>query len=183
MITSPVMYSEIDSGEENRLRKLRDQTSSRNAVLTPCMMRVQKSHSSTRAEQRRHEVDAAAADRVQIARDEAPQHDVDGDPGHHGNRPHRAAAQQIELPQHDAGDGPQLHDRGAHGVDQRLARHADEQLLQARGPVFMRQGLRIALEQHLAVRKEQHPVADRLDLVHVVRGPKNAAAARAPRGS
>ena len=47
VITSPVMYSEIDSGEANRFKKLRDQTSSRNAVVTPCMMRVQKSHSST----------------------------------------------------------------------------------------------------------------------------------------
>ena len=45
--TNPRMYSEIDSGEANRLRKLRDQTSSRKAVLTPCMMRVQKSQSRT----------------------------------------------------------------------------------------------------------------------------------------
>ena len=47
VMTSPVMYSEIERGEENRFRKLRDHTSSRNAVLTPCMMRVQKSHRST----------------------------------------------------------------------------------------------------------------------------------------
>src|SRR5580692_696505 len=47
VITSPEMYSETDRGEENRFKKLRDQTSSRKAVETPCMMRVQKSHNST----------------------------------------------------------------------------------------------------------------------------------------
>ena len=47
VITSPAMYSEIDRGEANRFKKFRDQTSSRNAVLTPCIMRVQKSHNST----------------------------------------------------------------------------------------------------------------------------------------
>ena len=45
--TSPVTYSEIDSGEEKRLRRLRDQTSSRNAVPTPCITRSQKSQRST----------------------------------------------------------------------------------------------------------------------------------------
>jgi hypothetical protein len=47
VITSPTIYSRTDSGEEKRFKKLRDHTSSRNAVLTPCMMRSQKSQSST----------------------------------------------------------------------------------------------------------------------------------------
>jgi hypothetical protein len=47
VITSPAMYSAIDRGEANRFKKLRDQTSSRNAVVMPCMMRVQKSHNNT----------------------------------------------------------------------------------------------------------------------------------------
>src|ERR1700677_1159453 len=45
--TSPATYSEIDSGEEKRLRKLRDQTSYRKAVPTPCMTRSQKSQRRT----------------------------------------------------------------------------------------------------------------------------------------
>jgi hypothetical protein len=45
--TRPVTYSEIDSGVANKLRKFRDQTSSRKAVVTPCMMRVKKSQNST----------------------------------------------------------------------------------------------------------------------------------------
>src|SRR5260221_231057 len=40
---------------------------------------------------------------------EAPQHDSDGHPGHHGKQAHGAAAHQIDLPQDDAGDGAQLH--------------------------------------------------------------------------
>ncbi len=47
VITSPVMYSGVVSGVAKRLRKFLDHTSSRNAVLTPCMIRVKKSHSST----------------------------------------------------------------------------------------------------------------------------------------
>lgn len=47
VITSPEMYSAMESGEENGFCKLRDQTSSRKAVDTPCMMRAQKSHSNT----------------------------------------------------------------------------------------------------------------------------------------
>ena len=34
-------------GEANTLRKLRDHTSSKNAVVIPCITRVRKSHSST----------------------------------------------------------------------------------------------------------------------------------------
>src|SRR6266498_964796 len=45
--TSPATYSGMDSGEANRLRKLRDQTSSKKAIDTPCMARVKKSQSST----------------------------------------------------------------------------------------------------------------------------------------
>ena len=47
VMTSPAMYSAIESGEANRLRKFLDHTSSRKAVETACMMRVEKSHSST----------------------------------------------------------------------------------------------------------------------------------------
>src|ERR1700733_1761287 len=45
--TSPLIYSEMESGVAKTLRKLRDQTSSKNVVVTPCMTRVKKSHSST----------------------------------------------------------------------------------------------------------------------------------------
>ena len=47
VITRPSRYCEIESGEANRLRKLRDHTSSRNTPDTPCMTRVKKSKSST----------------------------------------------------------------------------------------------------------------------------------------
>ena len=45
--TRPTRYSAIDSGVANRFRKLRDHTSSRNAVVTPCITREKKSQSST----------------------------------------------------------------------------------------------------------------------------------------
>src|SRR5450631_708945 len=52
---------------------------------------------------------AAPVHRIQVPRDESPQHDVDSDPAHHGSDPHRTAAQQINLAQNDSGDGPQIH--------------------------------------------------------------------------
>ena len=45
--TRPLRYSEIDSGEAKMFRKLRDHTSSKNAMVTPCMTREKKSHSRT----------------------------------------------------------------------------------------------------------------------------------------
>ena len=45
--TSPARYSDIDSGEANILRKLRDQTSSKKAMVTPCITRVRKFHNNT----------------------------------------------------------------------------------------------------------------------------------------
>ena len=45
--TRPVTYSEMRSGVAKMLRKLRDQTSSKNAMVTPCMTRVKKSQKST----------------------------------------------------------------------------------------------------------------------------------------
>jgi hypothetical protein len=62
------------------------------------------------------------------------------------------------------------------GGCQRLARDADEEILEGGGPVFARQRLGIALEQHFAAREEQHAIADRCYFVHVVRGPEDAAA-------
>ena len=47
MVTSPARYSEIRRGVAKKLRKLRDQTSSKKAMVTPCITRVRKSHSST----------------------------------------------------------------------------------------------------------------------------------------
>ena len=47
VITRPARYSEVRSGVAKKLRKLRDQTSSKKAMVTPCMTRVRKSHSST----------------------------------------------------------------------------------------------------------------------------------------
>jgi hypothetical protein len=43
--TSPLKYSVTDSGVENRFRKLRDHTSSKKTIVTPCMTRTRKSHS------------------------------------------------------------------------------------------------------------------------------------------
>ena len=37
----------MESGVANTFRKLRDQTSSKKAVVTPCITRIKKSHSST----------------------------------------------------------------------------------------------------------------------------------------
>ena len=62
--TSPVRYSEIDSGVAKMLRKLRDQTSSKNAIVTPCITRVKKSHSSTAPSSTGHEVEAGGRRRV-----------------------------------------------------------------------------------------------------------------------
>jgi hypothetical protein len=44
---SPAMYSDMVIGVAKTLRKLRDQTSSKNAVVTPCMTRVMKSQKRT----------------------------------------------------------------------------------------------------------------------------------------
>src|SRR5215813_13669474 len=45
--TRPPRYSESDSGEAKRFRKLRDHTSSRNAIVIPYMTREKKSQSRT----------------------------------------------------------------------------------------------------------------------------------------
>ncbi len=47
MVISPARYSLTRIGAANTLRKLRDQTSSKKAVVIPCITRVRKSHSST----------------------------------------------------------------------------------------------------------------------------------------
>ena len=41
------LISQTESGEAKRLRKLRDQTSSRKAVVMPCITRAMKSQSRT----------------------------------------------------------------------------------------------------------------------------------------
>ena len=99
--TSPVRYSEISSGVAKTLMKLRDQTSSKNAMVTPCMTRVKKSQNSTAPSRLDDEIDAGGGDAVQVARDESPQHDVDRHPGDHRQHPRRAAAHQVELAQRD----------------------------------------------------------------------------------
>src|SRR5262245_37737128 len=45
--TRPLRYSESESGEAKRFRKLRDHTSSRNAMVTPYMTREKKSQRRT----------------------------------------------------------------------------------------------------------------------------------------
>ncbi len=45
--TRPIRYCEINIGVAKMFRKLRAHTSSKNAVATPCITRVKKSHSST----------------------------------------------------------------------------------------------------------------------------------------
>jgi len=44
---SPPTYSDIRIGVAKILRKFRDQTSSKNAIVTPCMIRMKKSHKRT----------------------------------------------------------------------------------------------------------------------------------------
>jgi hypothetical protein len=46
-ITKPARYSGIFMGDAKIFNKLRDQTSLKNAVVTPCMTRMKKSHKST----------------------------------------------------------------------------------------------------------------------------------------
>jgi len=43
--TRPLTYSTVVMGAENTLRKFRDQTSSKNAMATPCITRPKKSQS------------------------------------------------------------------------------------------------------------------------------------------
>src|ERR1700722_17153942 len=45
--TSALISSEIESGVVKTFRKFRDQTSSKNVIVTPCITRVKKSHIST----------------------------------------------------------------------------------------------------------------------------------------
>src|SRR5262245_23210148 len=45
--TRPVTYSDIDKGVAKTFRKLCDQTSSKKAVVTPCITRVKKSQNNT----------------------------------------------------------------------------------------------------------------------------------------
>ena len=92
------------SGVAKIFRKLRDQTSSKNAVVTPCITRMKKSHSSTAPSSAGTKLKPDRADRVQVLRDEAPQHDVDRHPGEHRQHARGAAAQQVKLPQHDGGE-------------------------------------------------------------------------------
>src|SRR3546814_6684300 len=52
---------------------------------------------------------AGWADTVQIARDEPPEHDVDGNPREGRQHARRAAAQQVVVAQQDAGDVTDVH--------------------------------------------------------------------------
>src|SRR5450756_865492 len=45
--TRPVRYSDVESGVAKMFRKLRDQTSSKKAMVTPCITRAKKSHKRT----------------------------------------------------------------------------------------------------------------------------------------
>src|SRR5439155_13358791 len=45
--TRPLRYSEIESGDAKIFRKLRDHTSSKNAIVTPCITREKKSQRRT----------------------------------------------------------------------------------------------------------------------------------------
>ena len=84
-------------------RKLRDQTSSKNAVVTPCMTRTKKSQSSTAPSSDETKLNPGG-NGFEIACDETPEHDVDGDPGEQRQDARRAAAQQVKLAQDDGGD-------------------------------------------------------------------------------
>src|SRR5512139_1616963 len=56
---------------------------------------------------------------------------------------------------------------------ERLARDGDEELLERAAAVLLRQPARVALEEDPPAREEQHAVADRLHLDHVVRRPQD----------
>jgi len=45
--TRPLRYSEMESGVAKILRKFRDHTSSKKAIVTPCMTRIKKSQRRT----------------------------------------------------------------------------------------------------------------------------------------
>jgi len=45
--TNPIIYSAMVIGDANIFRKLRDQTSSKKAMVTPCITRMKKSQKST----------------------------------------------------------------------------------------------------------------------------------------
>ena len=45
--TRPLRYSEMESGVAKIFRKLRDHTSSKKAIVTPCMTRIEKSQRRT----------------------------------------------------------------------------------------------------------------------------------------
>src|SRR5271167_3498570 len=45
--TRPLRYSEMESSVAKIFRKFRDHTSSKNAIVTPCITRVRKSHRRT----------------------------------------------------------------------------------------------------------------------------------------
>ena len=80
------------SGVAKKLRKLRDQTSSKKAMVTPCITRVRKSHSSTAPSSAGTKLKPGVRDLVQVAGDEAPQQDVDRHPGEQRQHALRAAA-------------------------------------------------------------------------------------------
>ncbi len=126
-----------------------------------------------RTQQAGGEIDAAGVDAIEVARNEAPQHDVHRHPGDHRQHAHRAAAHQIDLAQRNGCNRTQLH--ALRPARQRLACQPDEQLLERGCAVLLGQLPRIALEQDPAMGYEQYAVTGFLHLVHVVRGPEDAA--------
>ena len=161
---------------------MRDQTSSKNAIVTPCITRVKKSQSSTAPSSIGTKLNPGAVTRVQVPGDEAPQHDVDGHPGEQRQRRargSRASGRTGGARWRATRRGPHGHQRppSASGSRATVMNSSSSVSL----PCSRGQGLRVAFEQDPAVREEQHAVADLLDLVHVVRGPQHAAACPAPR--
>ena len=104
-----------------------------------------------------------------------------GHPGEHRQHPLRAAAIEVELAQHDRrrrgdrGSSPAPRCRGRRAAPRAPRRRTGRRGWPRRARPAASSGSPSSSDP--AARQEQHPVADRLDLVHVVAGPQHAAVA------
>ena len=129
-IRSPTRYSDVRKGEAKKLRKFRVQTSSNNVIVSCCITRVRKSHRSTAPSSAGTKLKSGMRDRIEVAGEKAPDQNIDRDEDEDGKDALRAAAIEIEHPQHDGADARGVHRAAA--VVQRLLRDVDEQVVESR---------------------------------------------------
>src|SRR5439155_4153785 len=106
--TRPPTYSEIASGVANKFKKLRDHTSSINAIVTPCITRVKKSQRRTAPSSTGTKSNPAELTAFKYL-DKSPQHHVDGDPCEQRQHTGGAPAHEIKLPKHNGECPVQTH--------------------------------------------------------------------------